>query len=518
MSDMRIASFFVRALFSMAAIAAFAWIQFGSESLAGTDAYYHLKLAGLFQQAPLIDWPIDFPWLPKTVLGNDQFVDHHFLFHLFLIPFVSSSLLLGGKWAAVCFATMVFAAFHFAMPRMKFASAAWASCAFFAVSPGFLYRMSLVRAQSLSLVLILLLFTALRTRRYLSAAVISFIYVWTYNAFPLVLVLVSCLFLGTFLTEKKIDLRAILYPVAGLISGVVINPYFPGNVVFLYHHLIDKFIPTGYAVRVGNEWYPYLGNHFLLHLGLPILALMLTLLMLQPSKVSRGALSLLMFTLILLVMVLKSRRFVELFPCFALLTLLCTLSEAPLSEAGPDREVETPASQGAVGLGRGLMILGLTLVLAFHSVQTARQSVKKAKPYNRFQDSARWLANNSEKGSLVVTSDWDEFPRLFHFNDHNHYLAGLDPYFLYAKDQKLFELWKRLTEGKLSDTIAWSMKHRFKAQFIFVDKGHRKMRKRLDKDPNIERVFSGKDSYVYRLKERVLADQSPAAPEESRIR
>ena len=58
-----------------------------------------------------------------------------------------------------------------------------------------------------------------------------------------------CLFL--FLT----DLRIALYVSGGVILGMLINPYFPHNLIFSYHHMLPK-LANATSVSVGNEWYP----------------------------------------------------------------------------------------------------------------------------------------------------------------------------------------------------------------------------------------------------------------------
>jgi hypothetical protein len=80
-------------------------IQFSTPNLVGTDGYYHIKFAYLMRMEGLKP---DFPWLPLTILNPGEFSDHHFLYHVALIPFTFGDLILGAKWASVFFASLAF--------------------------------------------------------------------------------------------------------------------------------------------------------------------------------------------------------------------------------------------------------------------------------------------------------------------------------------------------------------------------------------------------------------------------
>src|SRR5262245_17669154 len=62
----------------------FSLIQFAGPNIVDNDGYYHIKMALLMRQEGV---PIDFPWLPFTLLDQDHFNDVHTLFHFLQIPF-----------------------------------------------------------------------------------------------------------------------------------------------------------------------------------------------------------------------------------------------------------------------------------------------------------------------------------------------------------------------------------------------------------------------------------------------
>jgi hypothetical protein len=65
-------------------LAGMALIQFSSPDLPDNDGFYHIKLAEIMRTEGLRP---AFPWLPLTILNAREYYDHHFLFHMALIPF-----------------------------------------------------------------------------------------------------------------------------------------------------------------------------------------------------------------------------------------------------------------------------------------------------------------------------------------------------------------------------------------------------------------------------------------------
>ncbi len=475
----------------------FSVVQYSTSSLLGTDAYYHVKLAEEMRQSNVLQWPVEFPWLPKTVLSSERYTDHHFLFHVLLIPFIELKGLLGAKAAAVGGATLAFVAFLLVAPGRTFWSRLGAGATFFCLSPGFLYRMSMVRAQSFSLAILLLLTHLLLVRKYKASAFVCVLYVWTYNAFPLALLLLAAYVVARWINERVFDLRACFSVVGGLGAGVIVNPYFPANVVFLYHHLVDKFQVGEFATRVGKEWYPYTESTLLTHAGVPLalllVALVLTLIFkLELSIRSRALLHL---ALITLAMLLRSRRFIELFPVFGLLTFLSVSFD--LAKARELSRFQFPKNLATIV--PAIALICVVAVLGCTTITGAVEEAEESQPYNKYRTSAEWLARNTEAGELVINADWDDFPRLFHFNSHNMYLVGLDPYFLFARDQTGFRLWREATKGKLKETPGRALARHFDSKWIFVDKGHRAFVQSLKKENGVSLEFDGGDSFVFKV-------------------
>src|SRR3989337_4607026 len=162
-------------------IAGLARVQFATPNLSDNDGYYHIKLAWLMQKEGLKP---EFPWLPLSILNPEEFYDHHFLFHVALIPFTFGDLRIGAKWAAVTFASLAFLAVWYLFHRQRVPFAWLWALALLGISDAFLYRMSITRAQSLSLAVLALAFTWLLEGKHRHLAILAFVYVWMYDAFP----------------------------------------------------------------------------------------------------------------------------------------------------------------------------------------------------------------------------------------------------------------------------------------------------------------------------------------------
>src|SRR5215211_6404698 len=344
-----------------------AFIQFVTPDMPDNDGFYHIKLARLMRTEGLKP---NFPYLPLSILNEREFYDHHFLFHVALIPFTFGDLRTGAKWAAVTFASLAFLAVWVLFHRQRVPFAWLWALGLLGISDAFLFRMSITRAQSLSLGMLALAYAWLLEGKYKHLAVLGFIYVWMYDAFPLIIALVVLHFLAVALTERRFEFRPLLYTSAGILLGMLINPYFPDNLIFSYHHMLPK-LADATAVRVGNEWYPY-DTKQLLDNSLPALVAfasgVLALGLSGRKMDSRTGLALFV-SLLFGVMLFQARRFVEYFPPFAL--IFAAFAWAPLMNSNLvlDRAASAPGRFTTL-LQNHLLVMLLSLVVALGMIRS----------------------------------------------------------------------------------------------------------------------------------------------------
>src|SRR6266404_792606 len=88
----------------------FWWLQFSTSAICcgDFDGYYHVKWSRmLWESMRSRSFPPAFPWLPLTTLNPQDYVDHHLLFHIILIPFTwFRDLQTGAKISAILFASL----------------------------------------------------------------------------------------------------------------------------------------------------------------------------------------------------------------------------------------------------------------------------------------------------------------------------------------------------------------------------------------------------------------------------
>lgn len=471
---------------------AMAVIQFSTPHVPDNDGFYHIKFAWLMRTEGLKP---EFSYLPMSILNSEDFYDHHFLYHVALIPFTFGDLRLGAKWAAVTFASLAFLAVWYLLYRQKIPYAWLWAFALLGISEAFLYRMSISRAQSLSLGVMALGLLLMFEGKYKHLAVLSFLYVWMYNAFPLMILLAGCYSAAIYLLEKRIEPRPLLYSGIGILAGLILNPYFPNNLIFTYHHFIAK-LGLAESIKVGNEWYPYDTGQLIenslpafIGLGIGVLALGLT-----GRKMNTRTATTLLATLMFGAMLFNARRFIEYFPPFAL--IFTAFSWAAMFDFDNSLLIRLTTKKRASPF---VIILSFAIIAgivkAFPAVQN---QLAKSKPYDLYAGSSAWLAENTEKGELIFQTDWDDFPRLFFYNTHNTYLAGLDPTYLQIYDQALYDEWVSITRGEV-DNPSQFIRSDFNARYIHTDLNHGKFIKQAENDPDMREVYRDDQSVLFEV-------------------
>ena len=477
--------------------AGMAWIQFASPDMPDNDGFYHIKLAYLMRTEGLKP---AFTWLPQSILNENEFYDHHFLFHVALIPFTFGDLRLGAKWAAVTFAALAFLAIWFLFHRQRVPYSWLWALGLLGVSEAFLYRMSITRAQSLSLAMLALGFLWLLERKYKHLAILAFLYVWMYDAFPLLVALAVLYVLAVLLIERRLEYQPLLFVTAGILVGMLVNPYFPDNIVFSARHMLPKLTdPT--SVRVGNEWYPYetaqlLGN------SLPALVAFaggVFALGLSGRKMDVRTAFALLVSLMFGLMLFQARRFVEYFPPFAL--MFAAFAWVPLLMDVPGTQLIRPITLPSTFLQTKLPFSVLTLMVClslFRTLPVARARMDDLKPYDLYAGSSRWLAQNTKEGELVFQTDWDDFPRLFFYNTHNTYLIGLDPTYMQMYDQDLYDLWVPLVRGEVNQPSQF-IANVFHAKYVHTDLNHKAFIRKAEQDPYMTEVYRDPQNVIFQV-------------------
>ncbi len=505
------------------------WIQ-STPSMIDPDSFYHLKMVKLTaQQGPVLD----FPWLQFTVL-KDYYTDHHFLYHVAAIPFIE----IMGDFLGFKYYTAFLAAFFIILVYWFFKrqQIKWAEFFILALlfAPAFMFRVSLTKATAFSLILLFFSIYNVFQKKYWPLFLISFIYVWSYGGYFLILgmaliyVAAETIYLvlqNEFEDRKKTwprlktmakntviyffspaHLKLIGVVIIGLAAGIVINPYFPKNLYFIWQQLVQiGLINYQGLVNVGGEWYPYQAWNLIADINLVALIAVSAYVAFIVSfkKQQPKSYFFLLTSVLFLILTLKSKRYVEyLVPnlvFFAAFSFNYAVQNHQLKAAY--LRCKNVAYSMKYLLAILLVYLSILVVsVCVRNVLATKQSFSGGIGFQNFAGISQYLKTNAQPGQIIMHTDWDDFPMLFYHNDKNYYIVGLDPTFMYNYNKDQYNLYADITTAKKKDNLYQAVKDTFRASYFIVNKDRGQLKKNLENDGGFVMVYEDKDAWLYRLK------------------
>jgi hypothetical protein len=375
--------------------------------------------------------------------------------------------------------------------------------ALLALSEPFLTRLSMPRAQSASLFVLVLGLHWLLRGHYRRLLPLGVVYVWLYDAFPLLLLLAGVYFVVAALTERRLLWPALLYPAAGIAIGLVINPYFPHNLTFIAHHLLAK-MGDGAAVPVGSEWYPYDTWMLVLNSGLALALWLGTMLWLnwRGQRLDARQWTLCLLTAVFALMLFRSRRFIEYFPAFVLIFAALSIGTGHKfmrTWAGTGRTMNTdfyPRISAFIRVPLKPVLVACLVLLVLFNVRAARTAVADSYPADQYASAALWLRAYSEPDSMIFQTDWDDFTRLFFYHSNGRYTVGLDPTFMARHDPALYAAWVQLTRGEATQAGA-VIRDKFHADYVFSDLEHEAFLQQAAADPTLREIYRDHHAVIF---------------------
>ncbi len=327
----------------------------GQRGLPGNDSFYHLKMALLL---PEIGLPDTFDWLTTTIF-TDEFVSHHYGFHVVLAAGVRVCALLGAgdpmqaaRWFnAVCFGGVMLALNLLLIAGGVRHRPVW--LVIFLLLPNqFFARHMYIRAMCPSLLCMLAILLAIMRGRHRTVGVLIFLYIHLYfGALLYTPVLVGAFVMAGWLDPASADRpnwRLPVYAAAGWLAGLVIHPYGGWSAVeFLQIQVFGSGLDPD--IPVGREWKSYTPAWFFVQMSAAILVLLGVTLCVRGRRGPRFGVAetaLLIINFAFLLLTLKARRFIEYWPMFSLLS--CAYLWRPMHAGAP----AGPAEAGDPGAGR----------------------------------------------------------------------------------------------------------------------------------------------------------------------
>lgn len=496
-------------------LAVFSYIQ-ANLGVSDPDSWYHVKLTTMMRDGGLVR---DFPWTQFS-LYKTIFIDHHFLYHVLLLPFVS---LVANDLAGAKIATIIFAAFSTTIILWclkKWQVPYWGVAAIILLtSAPFLFRLSLIKAPSLAVGVAVLCFYLISERRLVWLFFMSWFYVWFYSAWPLIVIMAVLWVFVDGLSElntrrfklvwsklfSRDNLKLLGVIIGGIAISIVINPYFPTNLFYLKQIFSMALTPYHNFIGIGGEWYPL--NPFDLPelLSYPLMVWLLATLVAifnlgKQTKISKTAW---VMTLLFLIYTLKARRQQEYFVPFMVLSAGLCLRDAGLVNITFAYLKSKFASWIPIWLTKKYVLVSLLIYAIVvvpwglsHGLRYAKSALAQGYGYNMYLGAADWLKQNSVPGEIVFQSDWSFFPAMFYHNTKNYYLTGLDQTFMYENDKVKYQQWERVARGE-TRSIAKVAREAFGAAYIVVEKRLPDMLFWANRDIGLNKVYEDSEAIIY---------------------
>lgn len=501
--------------------AAFFITQLSVEYLAGNDSFLYIKLAEITSDQGLLK---EFPWLNATIM-RENFTGLHFLFYTALIPFTYlGSLFLAAKAGISFFFALMNTVFYFLLKRfnLKYPFLWW--LLFLAASPMFLYRMSFIKPFALSIALIFLAFYALVKNKNLLLLTVSFLLVWSHPSFMLIPAIVF-LYLIIGISPLLRGVRSVflffqplIYSFIGIILGLIINPFFPNNL-----NIFNAYSggPSFYSIA---EWQPIdpakiIGDAPILIFLFAFFACCYFVVPLLKNNFAsiykKENIPILLSFVIAFIMLISTamcNRFIDYYIPFMVL-FVALAGEYCLRNYrwfhSSVRAVE-PTKTAFIIFLSVTILLTATAINNFHSVSQMTNNSTAATI--KIKNAAEWLEKNTPADSVVFNANWGDFPKLFFYNIHNYYVAGLDPKFIYQESPQKYWLYEHIIKGEIcdqktcaipesSDKMYTIIKYQFNADYIFISNvsGYPELTNILKLDRRFEKVYEKDEVGIWKL-------------------
>lgn len=462
--------------------------------LIGIDSYYHSKMGWIVKSYLALT---DFPWLAHTPL-KENFINHHFLFHLLFAPFTSGDLLIGSFYFIALSLALLFSLFYLCLEDKSVPFVFIFTIVTIFSSSGYLYRLNMMRAQLWMNIFLLGIIFCLLKRKLKTLALLSFLSVYVVQSFVLIYP-ISFLYCFSSLIEKYREnssdeetadksWKQVFTPfgivVLASMFGMIFHPYFPEVISFYWEHFAQ--VKKYDVLNPGGEYTPFaswvlweVANIAWLFFGIG------TFLAVISSRISSKTIFLFLNACFFAFLVIKARRFIEYTPLMLMLFSAYSWSDflAPYP-AQLKRYLLLPT-----------LLLSLVFGLAINLPDFLGQARYDQKEIYSYEKAAQWLSQNAPPESIVFHPDWDDFPRLFFYNHNNYYITGLNPLWILKEKRQIYQL---LREGKIMNP-GQTIGKVFQASYAFVDRDHKAFIEKAQTDPRMNCVYRDEVSLIYAI-------------------
>ncbi|MEA1937235.1 MAG: hypothetical protein U9N04_03930 [Patescibacteria group bacterium] len=556
----------------------FSLIQFSTTNLAGNDSHLYIKLAELTRDNGLIR---EFPWLNATIMKDNFTGLHFLYYILLIPFTLFGNLVFGAKIASLFFLSAMAVVFYAVLKNLKLKYNFFWFLFLLASSGYFLNRMNFARPLSFSVIFLLLIFYALVKRNNLLLFAISFFYVWAHGSFPLAIFLTLAFVAVNYIYNKKIYYKTILASLGGTILAVLINPFFPNNVSYFGIYYLNKTpyqltaqIMEWQPISISQIFYdaPILLISFLILSAVFCVNFILgainnnskdeKLSFSNNSESKIMASFLFIISVVFFIGMLLQGRFIDYWVPFSIIFIafyaellvktfdaswlynqhlqsVIPTGASEVRASGVEKSVnatmlysnlnyfkkirficsQIPRLLSSLGMTKAMKFI-LAIIIAFSIYSKTNFVLGECgtdESSKNIRETALWLKENTPEKSIVFNVNWGDFSKMFFYNAHNYYIAGLDGKFIYQLSPKKYWLYAHLGDGIVCDqeecgeennnnlSIYEVLKNEFNADYVFVslvydDFDYTDLINILNSDSRFEKVYENEGGEVWEIK------------------
>ncbi|KKR33941.1 MAG: hypothetical protein UT64_C0001G0015 [Candidatus Falkowbacteria bacterium GW2011_GWF2_39_8] len=487
------------------------------------DPYYHAKHSQLMAETG--DLTLVKAWMPFHFLGYAP-TDPWWGFHVLSAGFIKMfGVFIGMKVYITILASLIFTLYFFILKDFKISKPFIWTLLFFSSSAFFQYRILLERPLLLALSTLPLAAWLIYRQKYFWLFFLSLVFALLYNLAPLVVFTAGVFFLVEAYLEKVYNLKPLITTSAGVLAGIILHPYSSNYfyVMFIHFWQVLYLRFTGTNLNIGGE--VQLKNFFNI-ISENAIALLFFLISLAIffafAKIRKDKLTFFLFLqsgFWFLVSLLVPRA-VDFWLPFAWLFIAVIL---PAFTRLPEYQLFSGFIKSKINLSvLKFLAIPVFLIIVFYNFFQIFDYVYKGNHGKDrdiyYQEASEWLRQHTAPEEIIFYNDWGLWPRMFFFNDHNRYITGMDPTFLYEYDQKLFWLWKNISyDGIFCDQadgcplssprmrlsgIKSVIREKFNANYILLEKNRGIKFKAVleNRVQDFDKVFENETLVIYRVK------------------
>lgn len=420
------------------------------------DGFYHLRQAQILRDHGLF---AGISSLPLTVLQQNG-PDHHLLLHVLQIPLTWLPYPWDLRLGMLAFAWVATLGMWAFLRWSRVPLAGWWTLALLASSEVYGFRVSILRAQSLDLPLLLVGIGAAATGRVGWAFGSALLFSWAHHGATILGPVAVVAALAARWSNGVWQLRAPLWLLLGFGVGQLINPYVPRNLEYLFFHVLWKTSnPLG--LPVGTEWEPVALLNLLWWLAPLLAALGWTLWQARRTQTKPAAdtLAMLGMALLLLGLCLRHQRFGD-FAAAAVLAATALLAR------------DTGALQGLSRPRLAWLAAAVLLLAGVRGVQV-HGHLNKGEGLTEWEATAAALRQLAKPGELVLNLRWDQYCVLAYHAPTLRWGTGLDPNYLAYQSPEATRLWLEMRQGQANpQTLGADLARLFGARLVVAPPGY----------------------------------------------